>query len=149
VPLTGDAKKVMASMVEQYGPEKGKQVFYATANKQKREERTWQKKSCFRAGKTAVMVIPNRFDPNAPARFDPNDPYHRQWAEEGAEAEARHVTRFHRDMRYDEALHQEPLRNMLGITGGMLFGAGLGELGNVAFQPTLPHEAAIAAGGLE
>jgi hypothetical protein len=320
MPLTGDAKKVMASMVEQYGPEKGKQVFYATANKQEREERTWQKKSCFVPGKKAALYVPGarqlaripgaeagsdffvhhpvlgtagiaaasmvpsalllaalrssptmygsptgRWDlpePEAPllpespssifvqgpdalleaakiscvkrvavsnfvqgklacrlsetrkgkralalakrrnpdefernfqaglkvekehgeenarkttldhmaenvfyydefakvvdklegkaaaATFDPNDPYHRQWAEEGADAAAQHATRLHRDMRYDEALQQEPLRNMLGITGGMLFGAGLGELGNVAFQPTLPHEAAIAAGGL-
>ena len=29
----GSGKKVMASMKKQYGGEKGKQVFYATANK--------------------------------------------------------------------------------------------------------------------
>ena len=31
----GSGEKVMSSMVKQYGPEKGKQVFYATANKEK------------------------------------------------------------------------------------------------------------------
>lgn len=30
----GHGSEVMASMVKQYGAEKGKQVFYATANKQ-------------------------------------------------------------------------------------------------------------------
>ena len=37
MPLTkyyeGHGKKVMASMKKQHGPEKGKQAFYATANK--------------------------------------------------------------------------------------------------------------------
>lgn len=31
----GKGKKVMASMKKRYGPEAGKRVFYATANKQK------------------------------------------------------------------------------------------------------------------
>lgn len=31
----GSGDKVMANMTKQYGPEKGKQVFYATANKRK------------------------------------------------------------------------------------------------------------------
>jgi len=43
MPITGDAKKVMESMVDEYGPEKGKDVFYATANKQHRSHRTWKK----------------------------------------------------------------------------------------------------------
>ncbi len=33
---SGHGKKVMASMKKTYGGEKGKQVFYATANKRKR-----------------------------------------------------------------------------------------------------------------
>ncbi len=31
----GSGEKVMANMTKEYGPKKGKQVFYATANKQK------------------------------------------------------------------------------------------------------------------
>jgi hypothetical protein len=31
----GEGEKVMAAMKEQYGSKKGKQVFYATANKKK------------------------------------------------------------------------------------------------------------------
>ena len=33
MPLTDKGEKIMASMVQQYGPEKGKSVFYASANK--------------------------------------------------------------------------------------------------------------------
>ena len=33
MPLTKSGRKVMASMKAQYGTEKGKQVFYATAHK--------------------------------------------------------------------------------------------------------------------
>jgi len=33
VPLTAKGKKVMAAMRSQYGAKKGKQVFYASANK--------------------------------------------------------------------------------------------------------------------
>lgn len=35
----GKGEKVMASMAAQYGAEKGKQVFYATANKAKGKKR--------------------------------------------------------------------------------------------------------------
>lgn len=34
----GHGRKVMSSMEKEYGPEKGKQVFYATANKMKSED---------------------------------------------------------------------------------------------------------------
>ncbi len=33
MPLTPKGEKIMKSMVEEYGPEKGKEVFYASANK--------------------------------------------------------------------------------------------------------------------
>lgn len=33
MPLTHKGKKVLASMVKQYGAKKGKEVFYASANK--------------------------------------------------------------------------------------------------------------------
>lgn len=35
MPLTAKGKKVLANMVRQYGPAKGKQVFYASINKGK------------------------------------------------------------------------------------------------------------------
>jgi hypothetical protein len=35
MPLTTKGKKIMSSMQKEYGPKKGKQVFYATANKGK------------------------------------------------------------------------------------------------------------------
>jgi len=33
VPLTKKGRKIMSAMQSQYGPEKGKQVFYASTNK--------------------------------------------------------------------------------------------------------------------
>jgi len=33
MPMTKKGKKIMKSMKEQYGPKKGKEVFYASANK--------------------------------------------------------------------------------------------------------------------
>ena len=33
MPLTDKGKKIMSSMKEQYGPDKGESVFYASANK--------------------------------------------------------------------------------------------------------------------
>lgn len=33
MPLTKKGKEIMASMIQEYGPEKGKQVFYASQNK--------------------------------------------------------------------------------------------------------------------
>jgi len=44
MPLSERAKRVMASMVSQYGAKRGKQVYYATANKQGRSERTFKRK---------------------------------------------------------------------------------------------------------
>jgi len=35
MPLTEKGSKILASMIEQYGAEKGKQVFYASINKGK------------------------------------------------------------------------------------------------------------------
>jgi hypothetical protein len=35
MPLTTKGKKIMSAMQKEYGPKKGKQVFYATANKGK------------------------------------------------------------------------------------------------------------------
>ena len=43
MPKSAGAKKVMAEMIGEYGPKKGKQVYYATANKQGRDERTFKK----------------------------------------------------------------------------------------------------------
>ena len=43
MPIRGDAKKVLKSMEETYGPEKAERIFYATANKQKRKPETWKK----------------------------------------------------------------------------------------------------------
>jgi hypothetical protein len=36
MPLTDTGNKVMSNMAKEYGPEKGKQVFYALANKRKK-----------------------------------------------------------------------------------------------------------------
>ena len=33
MPLTEKGNKIMSAMVKEYGPEKGKQVFYASQNK--------------------------------------------------------------------------------------------------------------------
>lgn len=41
----GHGEKVMHSMKEQYGEKKGKQVFYATANKRKKMKRKARKRS--------------------------------------------------------------------------------------------------------
>ena len=35
MPLTADGQKMMDAMVKEYGPEKGKKVFYATLRKKK------------------------------------------------------------------------------------------------------------------
>ena len=39
------SKKVMESMKDQYGSEKGEEVFYATANEENRDPDTWEKES--------------------------------------------------------------------------------------------------------
>lgn len=36
--FSGNGNKVMANMTKEYGPTKGKQVFYATANKKKKKK---------------------------------------------------------------------------------------------------------------
>ena len=45
MPLTPSGSKVLASMRDQYGPEKGERVFYATANKKPALGRKWHGKS--------------------------------------------------------------------------------------------------------
>lgn len=37
MPLTDAGQKAMANMTKEYGPEKGKQIFYALANKRKKK----------------------------------------------------------------------------------------------------------------
>ena len=44
MPLTKTGEKVMRSMMEQYGPEKGKRVFYASENKGVAGSKKWAKK---------------------------------------------------------------------------------------------------------
>ena len=44
MPLTKSGKKVMSSMKEEYGEEKGKSVFYASINKGKPGSRKWHGK---------------------------------------------------------------------------------------------------------
>ena len=43
MPLTKDGKKVMSNMVKEYGPEKAKEVFYASINKKKPGSDKWHK----------------------------------------------------------------------------------------------------------
>jgi hypothetical protein len=45
MPLDSKAEKVLHSMQDTYGKEKGKRVFYATANKQNRQPETWTKQA--------------------------------------------------------------------------------------------------------
>jgi hypothetical protein len=44
MPLTKSGRKVMSSMKEEYGEEKGERVFYATANKKPSVGRKWHGK---------------------------------------------------------------------------------------------------------
>ncbi len=46
MPLSADGSKAMASMVEEYGEKKGKQVFYATMNKKKMAGK-WEHKKTY------------------------------------------------------------------------------------------------------
>ncbi len=43
MPLSESGKKVMHSMVKEYGAKKGKQVFYATMNKGKKGSSKWHR----------------------------------------------------------------------------------------------------------
>lgn len=43
MPLTKSGKKVLANMESEYGPEKGKSVFYASINKKKKGSSKWHK----------------------------------------------------------------------------------------------------------
>jgi hypothetical protein len=55
--FSGKGEKVMASMSKQYGSEKGKRVFYATANKRKKgkKRRAEMKKAMHRMGGGRMM----------------------------------------------------------------------------------------------
>jgi hypothetical protein len=44
MPLTESGKKVHASMVKRYGPEKGERVFYASINKGKPGSSKWHQR---------------------------------------------------------------------------------------------------------
>jgi hypothetical protein len=43
MPLTKSGKKVIKKMKEEYGKEKGRKVFYATINKNKKGSSKWHK----------------------------------------------------------------------------------------------------------
>jgi hypothetical protein len=51
MPLTASGNKVMSNMTKEYGPEKGKSVFYASINKGKPGSSKWHKGK--KAGKSA------------------------------------------------------------------------------------------------
>jgi hypothetical protein len=59
MPIVGDAKKVRNSMEDTYGSkEKAERVFYATANKQKRDHKNWKKEAWeLGLGKVAVEIL--------------------------------------------------------------------------------------------
>jgi hypothetical protein len=44
MPLSKDAQKILKKFQQEYGAKKGKAVYYATANKQGRSERSFKKK---------------------------------------------------------------------------------------------------------
>ena len=44
MPITKSGRKVMTSMMEEYGSEKGKSVFYASINKKKKGSAKWHEK---------------------------------------------------------------------------------------------------------
>ena len=52
MPLTKTGEKVMRAMMEQYGAEKGKQVFYASENKGVAGSSKWAKKKKRNSKKT-------------------------------------------------------------------------------------------------
>lgn len=58
MPIVGDAKKVLSSMEDTYGKDKAERVFYATANKQKRDHKNWKKEAWeLGLGKVAVETL--------------------------------------------------------------------------------------------
>ena len=58
MPIVGDAKKVLSSMEDTYGKDKAERVFYATANKQKRDHKNWKKEAWeLGLGKVAVEIL--------------------------------------------------------------------------------------------
>ena len=57
MPLTKTGKKVLSSMKEQYGAEKGKNVFYASINKGKAGSSQWHKKKKWVSSDTGKVKI--------------------------------------------------------------------------------------------
>jgi hypothetical protein len=51
MPLTDSGSKVLRSMTSQYGAEKGKRVFYATANKKPGLGKKWHAKRAMSSGR--------------------------------------------------------------------------------------------------
>ena len=45
MPKTKSAKKVMSKMKDKYGDKEGERIYYATANKQGRDEKSFKKES--------------------------------------------------------------------------------------------------------
>jgi hypothetical protein len=62
MPIVGTAKKVLNSMIETHGKEKGTQIFYATANKQGRTPETWEKKASYLL---ASVIVHNKLQKHA------------------------------------------------------------------------------------
>jgi hypothetical protein len=85
MPIRGDAKKVKDSMEEQYGKEKGEEVFYATANKQGRTPETWKKKGAYMdmyqklAGEAPKPVAETDSMTDVKAATKPNKPAPGMW----------------------------------------------------------------------
>jgi len=48
MPKTEKAKEVLQKMKDKYGEEEGERIYYATANKQGRDEKTFEKECLFR-----------------------------------------------------------------------------------------------------
>lgn len=77
MPKTKGAKKVMAKMKDKYGDKKGEQIYYATANKQGRDEKSFKKES-FEAHLDNLLAIfleddwPEKLDKGSFTRYCKN-----------------------------------------------------------------------------
>jgi len=56
MPMTKEGKKVMNAMMKEYGPEKGKSVFYASVNAKKAGSSKWHRKTKGNYGSKAVTM---------------------------------------------------------------------------------------------
>lgn len=56
MPLTPDGRKVLGAMKQQYGVDKGKQVFYASINAGKPGSAKWHKKKKTPGGRAREML---------------------------------------------------------------------------------------------